>query len=112
MSASLGSVVPVVGFAGPRQAPAAAAGLVSALVRSVLASGRAVAAGCASGVDSLAVAAALQAGAGKSLLNRGLLTVPMVSSSTISGSRMSRPLMSGSPSGTGASHKIRFCANQ
>lgn len=58
----------VVGFAGPRFGPAAAAaGLVSALVGSVLASGRGVAAGCALGVDALAVSAALASGAGSRL---------------------------------------------
>jgi hypothetical protein len=59
------SAVPVVGFAGPRSLSSASAGpLVSALVGSVLASGRAVAAGCAAGVDSLAVASAVTGGAG------------------------------------------------
>ena len=73
MSASFSaSLVPVVGFAGPRRGPAAeASALVSSLVGSVLSSGRAVAAGCASGVDSLAVAAACQAGAGRSVRAAG-----------------------------------------
>lgn len=58
----------VVGFAGPRFGPASsAAGLVSALVGSVLASGRSVASGCAVGVDALAVSAAVAAGAGSRL---------------------------------------------
>jgi hypothetical protein len=59
------SAVPVVGFAGPRSLSSPVAGpLVSALVGSVLASGRAVATGCAAGVDSLAVASAVAGGAG------------------------------------------------
>ena len=58
----------VVGFCGPRFGPAAAAGsLVGAVVGSVLAGGRSVAAGCAVGVDALAVAAAGAAGAGARL---------------------------------------------
>lgn len=57
----------VVGFCGPRSGPAAAAEEVGAVVRSVLASGRAVAAGCAVGVDALAVSAAVAAGGGSRL---------------------------------------------
>ena len=50
--------------------------------------------------------------AGKSVLNRGRLTVPVVSRSTISGSRISRPLITGSPSRTGSSHSTWRRANQ
>ena len=61
------SSLPLVGFCGPRVAPAGAAPLVSSLVRSALASGRGVAAGCALGVDSLAVSSALALGGAGSL---------------------------------------------
>ena len=57
----------VVGFCGPRVAPVAAGLVVGRVVASVLQQGRGVATGCASGVDALAVAAALGAGAGSSL---------------------------------------------
>jgi len=57
----------VVGFCGPRVAPVVAAPLVGRTVAAVLRQGRAVATGCASGVDALVVAAALGAGAGSSL---------------------------------------------
>lgn len=58
----------VVGFCGPRFGPAAAAEEeVAAVVGSVLASGRAVAAGCAAGVDALVVSAAVAAGGGPRL---------------------------------------------
>lgn len=59
---------PLVGFTGPRFGPAAAARpLVAALVRSSLAAGRCVAAGCALGVDAAVVAAAMRAGAARRL---------------------------------------------
>lgn len=63
----VGSSLGVVGFCGPRVAPVAAGPLVGALVASVLRGGRSVAAGCAAGVDALAVAAAVGAGAGSAL---------------------------------------------
>lgn len=53
----------VVLFGGSRALPASAAGLVGAVVRAVLRSGRAVAVGCASGADALVVATTLGAGA-------------------------------------------------
>ena len=59
-------VVGVVGFAGPRRGVACSV-LVALLVRSVLSSGRSVAAGCASGVDACAVRAAVLAGAASRL---------------------------------------------
>ncbi len=62
--AGLSARLPVVGFAGPRVAPAGSGPLVASLVAASLAAGRAVAAGCAAGVDSQAVAAAVAAGAG------------------------------------------------
>lgn len=49
---------PFVAFEGSRSLPASAAPLVSSLVASVLASGRGVATGCASGADSLVRSAA------------------------------------------------------
>lgn len=66
------SSLPVVGFAGSRSLSAAVAGpLVSALVGSALAAGRAVAAGCALGADSLALSAAVAFGAGRSVRAAG-----------------------------------------
>ncbi len=58
---------PLVGFVGSRSLPASAAPLVSALVGSVLASGRRVVVGCASGSDALVVSSVLAAGGGRSL---------------------------------------------
>ncbi len=57
----------LVGFVGSRSLPASAVPLVSALVGSVLASGRRVAVGCASGSDALVVSSVLAAGGGRSL---------------------------------------------
>lgn len=58
-----GLLVAFVAFSGQRRGPAASSPLVGEAVRSVLASGRGVAVGCAAGVDSAAVAAAVAAGA-------------------------------------------------
>ena len=52
------SAAPLVGFSGSRSLPAAFAALVAAVVGSVLASGRAVLVGCASGADAFVRAAA------------------------------------------------------
>ena len=66
MSVSVSSAA-LVGFAGPRVAPAGASALLSSLVSSVLRSGRGVASGCALGVDHLAVSSALSLGGASSL---------------------------------------------
>jgi len=57
----------VVGVCGSRRAPAALRAPVGALVRAALGSGCALACGCASGVDALAVAAAVASGAASRL---------------------------------------------
>lgn len=62
------SRVGVVAFCGSRVVPGSAAPLVGAVVRSVLASGRGVAVGCASGGDALVVRAVLAAGVSPSRL--------------------------------------------
>ncbi|MFQ5510141.1 MAG: hypothetical protein ACE5FN_12535, partial [Leptospirillia bacterium] len=59
MSASSGFV----GFAGSRSLPVSARPLVASVVRSVVAAGRGVAVGCASGGDAFALVPALLSGA-------------------------------------------------
>ncbi len=53
----------VVSVCGSRSLPASAGGLVWRVVASLLASGRGLAVGCATGADALALTSALQAGA-------------------------------------------------
>lgn len=67
VSGSVARRGPLVAFVGSRSLPGSAAPRVSALVGSVLASGRRVGVGCASGADSLVVSSVLAAAGGRSL---------------------------------------------